>query len=276
MSEHIIIAGIAAEDQAILRKCLDKHGGVRNGNNISFLEVKKKNPIYKEDVIKARIDSLANTVSKKKPAIIRVIYVPYQNSHILKKLFFPFADAQSLDDANEYCQYVLKYFRNIDELSQQLLKVIRIGLKIKKHPSKRDYVMLPNKNFIIEHKKFSELLYEFYFGCLDQNIFKCIKMNNKFRGYEDSRNLVFPVSKMAEALLRFEPSKMSSKYFLTGIFRLGRAWNPGFHFDVRHNSKSTLNGYQFQCSIKDEVEANGVTHVNIYLNDFIRLPKTKK
>ena len=50
-------------------------------------------------------------------------------------------------------------------------------------------------------------------------------------------------------------------------------WDAGFHFDVKHISKPTLNGYKFTCSLNGEIEGSGATHVNIYLNDFVRVPK---
>ncbi|WP_289019854.1 hypothetical protein [Desulfobacter postgatei] len=274
MGEHIIIAGIAAEDEPILKKSLTKLGGVRKGNTLSFLTIKKKKPVYSKDVIQKSIDSLAITVSRKRPNALRVIYIQYPKSDILKELFFPFADTQSLDDV-EYYQYVLNHF-NIDQLNRKLLAVIRRGLKLRNRPAKTDYVMLPNKNFIFERKEFSELLYDYYFGCLDRDIFKDIKMNQNHNGYEDSRKLVFPVTKMDEGLLRYDESKMASKHFLDGIYRLGIEWNPGFHFDVRHSIRPTIPKCQFKCSINGDVEGNGATHVNIYLNDFVRLPGNKK
>ena len=272
MSEHFIIAGIAAKDQAVLQKCL-KSNGLRKSNTITFLTVGTREPIYKKRVITKMIDSLAKTVSKKSPNVVRVIYIPYKNSNIVKKLFFPFADTQLFDKTEIYYQYVLEYFNSIDEFSKQLLKIIRNGLKIKKRPSRKHYLLLPNKNFIIENKKFSELLYEFYFGDLDENIFSCIKENRELHCYEDSRNLAFPVTKMNEGNLRFDQSKMSPRHFLNGIFRLGMLWDAGFHFDVKHITKPTLKGYKFTCSVKGEVEGRGATHVNIYLNDFVRVPK---
>ena len=77
---------------------------------------------------------------------------------------------------------------------------------------------------------------------------------------------------MNEGSLRFEQSKMLPSHFLSGIYRLGMLWDAGFHFDVKHISKPTLNGYKFTCSVNGEVESRGVTHVNIYLNDFVRVP----
>ena len=166
----------------------------------------------------------------------------------------------------------LLYFSSIDEFSKRLLKIIRNGLKIKKRPPRKHYLLLPNINFVIENKKFSELLYEFYFGDLNENIFSCIKENRELHCYEDSRNLAFPVTKMDEGKLRFDQSKMSPEHFLNGIFRLGLFWDAGFHFDVKHITKPTLKGYKFTCSVKGEVEGRKVTHVNIYLNDFVRVP----
>lgn len=271
MSEHLIIAGIAAKDQTVLQKCL-KRDGLKKSNTITFLTVEEKQPIYKTQVITTKVDSLAKSFSKKPPNVVRVIYIPYKNSDILQRLFFPFADTQSFDETQIFYQYVLKYFNSIDEFSRQLLKIIRNGLKIKKRPPKKHYLLLPNKNFIIENKNFSELLYEFYFGDLDEDIFSCIKENREFDCYEDSRNLVFPVTKMNEGKLKFDPSKMSPRHFLNGIFRLGMLWDPGFHFDVRHVIRPTLRGYSFTCSIQGIVEGRGATHVNIYLNDFVRVP----
>ena len=271
MSEHFIIAGIAAKDQTVLQKCLEKNG-LRKANTVSFLTVKEKEPTYKTIVIKKVISSLANTVSKKSPKVIRVIYIPYKNSDRLKELFFPFADTQSFDNTSVYYDYVLKYFNDISEFSNKLLGIIHNGLKIKNRPSRRHYILLPNNNFIVENKKFSQLLHEFYFGSLDENIFKGIKENRELCCYEDSRNLAFPVTKMNEGNLRFEQSKMSPRHFLNGIYRLGMSWNAGFHYDVKHVNKPTLNGYKFTCSVNGEVEFRGATHVNIYLNDFVRVP----
>ena len=268
----MIIAGVAAEDQAVLKKCLKKNG-LRKTNTVNFLTVQKKEPFYKKSVIVKIIDSLAQTVSKKSPEAIRVIYIPYKNSDILQKLFFPFADTQSLDDTKKHYQYVLKIFKDIDEFSKKLLIIIRNGLKISNRPPRKHFMLLPNKNFIIEKKQFSELLYEFYFGNLDEEIFNCIKKNKEFLCYEDSRHLAFPVTKMNEGNLKFNPSRMTSKHFLNGIYRLGMSWDAGFHFDVKHISKPTLNGYKFTCSINGEIEGTGATHVNIYLNDFVRVPK---
>jgi len=199
MSEHFIIAGIAAKDQTVLQKCLEKNG-LRKNSTITFLTVKVKEPTYKTSVIEGMIDSLAKTVSKKSPKVIRVVYMPYKNSDILKNLFFPFADIQSFDNTQIYYDYVLKHFKNINEFSKKLLGIIRNGLKIKKRPPRRHYLLLPNKNFIIGNKVFSELLHEFYFKNLDENIFSCIKENRELRCYEDSRNLAFPVTKMNEGV----------------------------------------------------------------------------
>ena len=272
MSEHFIIAGIAAKDQTSLKKSLQRNG-LRTSNTIIFLTVKEKNPDYRTSVIETMLAGLANTVSKKSPEKIRVIYMPYKNSNILKDLFFPFADTQSFDDSNIYYDYVLKYVENIEELAKKLLKIIRNGLKIKPRPSKKHYLLLPNRNFIVESKSFSKLLYKFYFGNLDKNIFNSIKKNTEFRCYEDSRNLVFPVTKMNEGNLRYKKSEMTPRHFLGGIYRFGMLWGAGFHFDVKHISKPTLNGYKFTCSVNGEIEKKGITHVNIYLNDFVRVPQ---
>jgi len=271
MSEHLIIAGIAAKDQTSLQKHLESNG-LRKSYTISFLTVKEKEPIYKTSVIEENITSLAKTVSKKLPDVIRVIYIPYKNSKILEELFFPFSDTQSFNNTFTYSDYILKYFRGIDELSFKLLEIIRNGLKIKSRPSRRHYILLPNKNFIINNQIFSELLRDFYFGNLDEDIFKCIKKNNELQCYEDSRNLAFPVCKMNEGNLRLGESEKSPNHFLNGMYRLGMRWDAGFHFDVRHISKPTLTGYKFICCNNGEVECGGVTHANIYLNDFIRIP----
>ena len=271
MSEHFIIAGIAAKDQAVLKKCL-KRNGLRKYSTITFLTVGAREPIYKKFVIEKMIESLAKTVSRKSPELIRVIYIPYNDSNIIRELFFPFADTQSFDNTKNFNHYVLEYFNSIDDFSKQLLIVIRNGLRIKKRPPRKHYLLLPNKNFIIGNKKFFELLYEFYFGDLDENIFRCIKENRELGCYEDSRNLAFSVTKVNEGNLRFDPEKMPPRHFLTGIFRLGMLWDAGFHFDVKHITKPTLKGYKFTCSVKGEVEGRKVTHVNIYLNDFVRVP----
>jgi len=271
MSEYIVIAGIAAKDQAQLSKYLIKNG-LRKTNTIAFLTVAERNPVYKKTVIEAMITSLAQTVSKKLPDNIRVIYIPYKNSNILKELLFPFSDIQALDDSQVYYEYVLRCFKSIDELGRKLLEVIRCGLKIKSRPSKKHYVMLPNNNFILGKKIFGGVLSEFYFGDLDEAKFRTIKKNNEFDCYEDSRNLAFPVTKMHEGNLRFNKSRTNPRHYLNGIYRLGFSWHPGFHFDVQHSSKSTLSGCRFTCSVKGEVEGRGMTHVNIYLNDFVRVP----
>jgi hypothetical protein len=271
MSEHLIIVGIAAKDQAVLKKKIRE--GLRSSNTITFLTVSINEPTYKKSVIEGMLAGLARTVSKKAPKAIRVIYMPYKNSAIIKRLFFPFADTQSLDNTNIYYEYALNYFKNIDEFSQKLLGVIRNGLKIKNRPSKKHYLLLPNNNFAIEDKCFSELLFEYYFGNLDEEVFRGIKKNKELKCYEDSRNLAFPVTKMNEGSLRFDQAKMSPWHFLSGIYRLGMSWGAGFHFDVKHISKSTLNGYKFNCSVHGKVVCRGTTHVNIYLNDFIRVPQ---
>jgi hypothetical protein len=275
MSEHFIIAGIAAKDQSALKKSLQENG-LRASNTIIFLTVKERNPTYKTSVIETMIDSLANTVSKKLPEKIRVIYMPYKNSDKLKGLFFPFADTQSFDDSETYYDYALKYVNNIDELGHKLLKIIRNGIKIKPRPSKKHCLLLPNKNFAVGNKDFSELLYEFYFGNLDENIFNNIKKNTELRCYEDSRNLAFPATKMNEGNLRYKKSEVAPRHFLGGIYRFGMLWGAGFHFDVKHISKPTLNGYKFTCSVNGEIERKGITHINIYLNDFIRVPQKSK
>ena len=271
MSEHFIIAGIAAKDQSALQKCL-KMNGLRKQTTITFLTVAAKEPVYKSSVIEKLIDNLARTVSKKLPNVIRVIYMPYKNFNLLEDLLFPFADTQSFDTTRTYYNYVLSELKNIDELSRKLLEVIRNGMRIKSRPPRSDCLLLPKKNFLVEGKCFFDLLHEFYFGNLDKNIFNCIKKNKDLKCYEDSRNLAFPVTKMNEGYLRFNPDKSSSVHFLNGIYRLGMLWDAGFHFDVKHISKPTLNGYKFTCNVKGEVEGKGATHVNIYLNDFVRVP----
>lgn len=167
----------------------------------------------------------------------------------------------------------MEYFRSIDEFSKNILVIIRNGLRIKKRPPRKHYLLLPNINFLIGNKKFGELLYEFYFGNLDDNIFSCIEKDGELNCYKDSRNLVFSVTKINEGNLRFEQLKMTPKHFLTGIFRLGMLWDAGFHFDVKHIKKQSLKGCKFICSVKGEVEGKGATHVNVYLNDFVRVPR---
>lgn len=272
MGEHIIIAGIAAKDQSTLKKIMEGNG-LRKDNTIAFLTVKEKDPIYKDSVIEAMLSALANTVSKKLPNAIRVIYIPYKGSDILVEKLFPFADIQSLDNTRTYVDYILTHFDHINNLGQQLLGMIRNGLNIKARPSRRHYILLPNKNFIIDNLCFSTLLREFYFGNRDENVFHCIKENKKLHCYEDSRNIAFPVTKMNEGNLRFEQSSMSPRHFLTGLYRLGMLWDAGFHFDVKHSSKPTLSGFKFICSLKGEVEYSEATHLNIYLNDFVRVPQ---
>lgn len=272
MGEHIIIAGIAAKDQSVLRRCLERNG-LRKHNTVTFLTVQTKQPIYKKIVIEKFIDGFAQTVSKKTPKTVRVVYIPYKKSNVLEELFFPFADIQPFNNTDTYYDYILNHFNDINEFSCELLQVIRNGLKIKKRPPRRHYLLLPNKNFIIEDKKFFEFLHKFYFGDLDENIFSCIKENRELRCYQDSRNLVFPVTKMNEGNLRFDDAKRHPKHFLKGIYRLGMLWDAGFHFDVKHISKSTLSGYKFICSVNGEVDNRNATHVNIYLNDFVRVPQ---
>lgn len=272
MGEHIIIAGIAAKDQSVLRKCLKKNG-LRKHNTVTFLTVQEKQPIYKKFVIEGFIDSFAKTVSKKAPKTIRVIYVPYKGSTILEELFFPFADIQSLNKTTTYYNYILNHFSDIEEISHELFQAIRNGLKIKKRPSRKHYLLLPNKNFIIDGKEFFDFLREFYFGNLDENIFSPIKKNMELQCYQDSRNLVFPVTKMNEGNLRYADAKKHPRHFLKGIYRLGMLWDAGFHFDVKHISKPTLSSFKFICSINGEVNNSNATHVNIYLNDFVRVPR---
>lgn len=272
MGEHIIIAGVAAKDQSVLRKCL-KGNGLRKNNTVTFLTVQERQPIYKKLVIENFIDSFARTVSKKTPTRIRVVYVPYKGSTILEDLFFPFADIQSLNKTITYYDYILNHFNGIEEFSRELFQAIRNGLKIKNRPSRRHYLLLPNKNFIIDGKEFFDFLHKFYFGDLDENVFSSIKENRELQCYQDSRNLVFPVTKMNEGKLRYDDAKKHPRHFLKGIYRLGMLWDAGFHFDVKHISKSTLSGFKFICSVKGEVDNSNATHVNIYLNDFVRVPR---
>ena len=271
MSEHIIIAGIAAKDQSVLRKCLEKNG-LRKHNTLTFITVQTEQPVYKKVVIEKFIDSFAKTVSRKTPKTVRVVYVPYKESTILEESFFPFADIQSLNNTTTYYDYILNHFKDIKEFSHELLQVIRNGLKIKRRPPRRHYLLLPNKNFIIEGRSFFEFLHKFYFGDLDENVFSSIKENKDLRCYQDSRNLVFPVTKMNEGSLRFDDAKRHPKHFLKGIYRLGMLWDAGFHFDVKHINKATLSGCKFICSVYGEVDNSKATHVNIYLNDFVRVP----
>lgn len=272
MGEHIIIAGIAAKDQSVLRKYLKKYG-LRKHNTVTFLTVQEREPIYKKLVIEDFIDSFAKTVSKKKPKTIRVVYMPYKGSTILEELFFPFADIQSLNKTTTYYDYILNHFNDIEEFSHKLFQAIRNGLKIKKRPPRKHYLLLPNKNFIIEGKEFFYFLREFYFGNLDETIFSSIKENREFQCYQDSRNLVFPVTKMNEGNLRYDDAKKHPRHFLKGLYRLGMLWDAGFHFDVKHISKPTLSGFKFICSVNKKVDSSKATHVNIYLNDFVRVPR---
>lgn len=272
MSEHLIIAGISAKDQSTILKNIHNQR-LRKDTFITFLTVSEKNPIYKKSVLETMVDGFARTVSKKSPNTIRIIYMPYKNSTVIEEFFFPFADIQSFDETKTYYDYALKYFDNINEFTKKLLSVIRNGLRIRERPPRSHYLLLPNNNFIVGSKKFSDLLFEYYFGSLDENIFKCIKENTELHCYEDSRNLAFPVTKMNEGNLRFNQAKMPSKHFLSGIYRLGMLWDAGFHFDVKHISKKSLTGYKFTCSVQGEIECNGVTHVNVYLNDYVRVPQ---
>lgn len=273
MSEHLILAGIAAKDEAVLRKKLEQNG-LRKGDTINFLTVPENEPFYKTKVIEQFLASLANTVAKRRPEYLRLIYIPYRNHEILVENFFPFADIQTFDNQRTYHDYVLNNFSGIEAFANELLKIVKNGLKIGRRPSRRHYILLPNHNFLIEDKSFYTLLHEFYFdGNLNQGIFSCIKENKTLHCYEDSRNLAFPVTKINEGKLRFdETNKILPKHFLSGIYRLGILWDEGLHFDVRHNTKATLNGLKFNCSLNGEVCCAKATHLNIYLNDFIRIP----
>ncbi len=272
MGEYIIIAGIAAKDQSVLQKCLEKNG-LRKHNTLRFITIPERQPIYKKLVVEDFIDNFAKTVSKKLPKKIRVVYMPYKGSAILEESFFPFADIQAFNKTATYYDYILNHFNNIEEFSCELLKVIRNGLKIKKRPPRKHYLLLPNKNFIIKGKEFFDFLHDFYFGSLDENIFSSIKENTELQCYQDSRNLVFPVTKMNEGHLRKEDAKKYPRHFLKGIYRLGMLWDAGFHFDVKHITKPTLKGFKFICSVHGEVNNSNATHVNIYLNDFVRVPR---
>lgn len=274
MSEHCLIAGISAKDQPYLTKFLKNK--LRETTSTSFLTVKEQNPFYKNEVIKSTLAAFANTISKAKPDKIRLIYIPYRYSDDLKEAFFPFADIQPFDETRLYKDYVTKKFKNIDEFGLKLLEVIRGGLKIKSKPSKKHPMLLPNKNFNLENGTFRDLLKRFYFENLDNSIFNDIKKEKTAHCFKDSRGLIFPVTKVNEGSINYKHEITPPEHFLSGCYRLGIHWEAGLHFDVKHPSKP-LKNYTFTCNLQGEKAIpTNTTHVNIYLNDFIRLPKNKK
>lgn len=271
MIEYCIVAGVAAKDQSKLRAFLKENG--RGSSRIDFLTVAERNPAYKESVIEGLLGSIAKTVSRLKPNIIRVIYVPYRRSEFIQELFFPFADIKPLDNGKCYDEYVLKYYKNIEEVGGKILEILRGGLRLKKRPSKKHCVLLPINNFYVNGSTFAELLRRYCFENVDDLIFNCIAENNTHHCYEDSRNIIFPVTRVNEGELKFKEGEVNPKHFLSGIFRLGFSVDAGFHFDVTHARKPTLNGYRFNCSINGVFLSRGNGYLNIYLNDFIRVPK---
>ncbi|WP_419784045.1 hypothetical protein [Maridesulfovibrio sp.] len=274
MSEHCLIAGISAKDQPYLTKFFKQK--LRGATSTSFLTVKEQNPFYRNEVIKSTLAAFANTISKTKPDKIRIIYIPYRYSDDLKEAFFPFADIQPFDETPLYEDYVAKSFKNLDEFGLKLLDVIKGGLKIKKKPPKKHCMLLPNKNFTLENGTFRDLLKRFYFENLDDSIFNDIKKATEERCFQDSRGLVFPVTKMNEGSVTYKHEITPPEHFLSGCYRLGIYWEAGLHFDVKHPNKP-LKNYTFTCNIKGKKNIpSKTTHVNIYLNDFIRLPKNKK
>lgn len=271
MSDFLIIAGIAAKDQSLLVKAL-KDMGLRKSYVIKFITISDKLLIYKEKVIDDFLESLANSVAKELPETIRLIYIPYNNSEILKEKFFPFADTQVFDEERIFYRYVISEYSNIREFANEFVKVVCKGLKLDKRPSKNHCLLLPNRNFFVGKEVFSNLLWEYYFGNQNEGIFQPIKRNKDLGCYEDSRKLAFPVTKMNEGNLRYNENGILPKHFLSGIYRLGFRWHPGYHFDVKHVSKSHINGIKFECSLNGQIEPSGTTHLNIYLNDYIRMP----
>lgn len=270
MNELIILAGLSATEQSSLSKIVESQ--IRKGIELRFFPVSRKTPSYNVDALEEFLRAIANTVSSCYPNYLRLIYIPYTNSTELVDAFFPFADIQSLFPKPEMNSFYRTYF-SYEQCLESVVEIIRRGLIQGKLPGKKHFSLLPAENFHLGNKQLGLCLKNCYVYDLlkEEDLESSIKTNSDAFCYEDSRGLVFPVSKKPEGSLGYSPYKMTAKYFLSSYYRLGRFWGAGFHHDVASSTKATLKGVELDCSVCGPTPGRNATHANIYLNDYIRL-----
>lgn len=134
--------------------------------------------------------------------------------------------------------------------------------------SSRTPFLLPPLNF--RDEKLSSLLGSAGTLGLDRSKmkdFKARSFNRPERSFQGRNQLLFSPAheRHGEAGPQEDPAIALSRYF-----RLGVAYDAGFHYDVRRPSQKSFDGsIEFQCRVSGNAHPSG-THVNVLVDDCLR------